>query len=423
MRIACLLGPLLALGLAVTAAAAPPPPDTVATLKLFRWSSDADITMINHAIERFKQRYPHVTVQVQYGNPIPWGAYINQFVNMVAAGQAPDIVNMPIEGISTLAGRHLVVDLQPLVDKDPAGQALIKGVDPHLVDGLRWKGTLYFFPNDWNNIVIYYNKTMFKAAGLQPPAPNWTWKDFLADAEKLTHRDASGNVTQYGYFVPGTNFAMEPWLITNATDKLSADLRHSNITNPKVAESLQFLHDLIHKYKVSPAFARDDIGSAAFAAKQVAMFSAGHWVIPELLKAEPGAFDIQYPPQNKVAGTVFGVGGNGITRASKHPALAWEFVKEIAGPQFQDEQAKLMRSIPTLRSAATTPQYEAIPPNGKIYYASAAIAKPVQAPPNFADVEDIFMRHLESYMTDNANLASTISGLNRELSRAMSRLH
>ncbi len=422
MKIAYLFGLLLAVALALPAAAAPPL-DIVATLKILRWSSDADITMTNHAIDRFKHRFPHVDVQVQYGNPVPWGGYINQFVNMVAAGDAPDIVNMPIEGISTLAGKQLMIDLQPLIDQDPSAQALVHGVDPHLIDGLRWKGKLYFFPNDWNNIVIYYNKDMFKAAGLPPPGPDWTWKDFLADAQKLTRRDASGNVTQYGYFVPGSNFAIEPWLITNATDKLSSDLTHSNISDPKIAESLQFLHDLIHTYKVAPAFAHDDIGSAEFAAKQVAMFSAGHWVIPDLLKAEPGAFDIQYPPQNATSGTVFGVGGNGITRASKNPDLAWEFVKEIAGPQFQGEQAKLMRSIPTLRTAATTPQYEAIPSSGKLYYASAAIAKPVQAPPNFAEVENIFMRHVESYMTDNADLASTIAGLDRELSRSMSRVH
>ena len=423
MKRSDLLACLFALCLACRAVAAPPPASTVATLNVFRWSSDADIVLINHAIQRFNQRYPHVTVKVQYGNPVPWGAYINQFVNMVDAGQAPDVVNMPIEGISTLVGKNMMRDLQPMIDNDPHARELVQGTDPHLIDGLRFKGKLCFFPNDWNNIVIYYNTDMFKAAGLQPPAQDWTWKDFLDDAEKLTRRDSSGHVTQYGYFVPGSNFALEPWLITNATDKLTADELHSNITDPKVRESLTFVHDLISKYKVSPAFTLNDVGSAAFTAKQVAMFSAGHWVVADLQKVLLGHYDIQYPPRNRTPGTVFGVGGNGITAASKQPALAWEFVKEIAGPAFQDEQATLMRSIPTLRSAGTAPGYIAIPANGKIYYESAAIAKPVQAPPNFAQVEDISMRHIDSYMTNNADLDSTISSLNRELTRAMSRVH
>lgn len=409
--------------LGVRALAAPPPVSTVATLNVFRWSSSADIVLINHAIQRFAKRYPDVTVKVQYGNPVPWGAYINQFVNSVEAGQAPDVVNMPIEGISTLVRGNLVRDLKPFIDADPEGQQLVRGTDPHLIEGLSYKGKLCFFPDDWNNIVVYYNTDMFKAAGLAPPAASWTWQDFLHDAEKLTRRDGSEHATQYGYFVPGTNFGLEPWLITNATDKLTPDQLHSNIKDPKISESLRFVHDLISKYKVSPAFTLNDVGSAAFGAKQVAMFSAGHWVMSDLQKVLAGHFDVQYPPRNRVSGTVFGVGGNGITTASKHPGLAWEFIKEIAGADYQDEQATLMQAIPTLRSAATAPDYVKLPANGAIFYDSARIAKPVQAPPNFAQVESISMRHIDSYMTGNADLDDTIAGLDRELTRAMSRLH
>ncbi len=59
-------------------------------------------------------------------------------------------------------------------------------------------GKLYFFPTNWNNVVVFYNKDLFDAAGIPYPKKSWTWSEFLDAAQKLTKRDASGQVTQYG---------------------------------------------------------------------------------------------------------------------------------------------------------------------------------------------------------------------------------
>jgi multiple sugar transport system substrate-binding protein len=95
----------------------------------------------------------------------------------------------------------------------------------------------------------------------------------------------------------------------------------------------------------------------------------------------------------------------------------------MTGPEYQQELAGSLRSIPSSRSVATTPEYLAFPDNAQIFYGSAATALPVPAPPNFAQVEEIFMRQVGSYLTDNQDLETTIAELNRELDRAMARAY
>jgi multiple sugar transport system substrate-binding protein len=60
-----------------------------------------------------------------------------------------------------------------------------------LADGKR-----YMMPFNKSNVVLYYNKDMFKAAGItHAPA---TWQEFADDCAKLTKTDAKGDQTQWG---------------------------------------------------------------------------------------------------------------------------------------------------------------------------------------------------------------------------------
>ncbi len=49
--------------------------------------------------------------------------------------------------------------------------------------------------------LLYYNKTMFDAAGLDYPTPEWTFQDVLDAAAKLTtDTNGDGQPDQWGYF-------------------------------------------------------------------------------------------------------------------------------------------------------------------------------------------------------------------------------
>ena len=62
---------------------------------------------------------------------------------------------------------------------------------PEATDPFRWRGELMCIPQNISSLVVYYNKDLFDAAGLDHPAEDWTWDDFLATAKALT-RDLDG---------------------------------------------------------------------------------------------------------------------------------------------------------------------------------------------------------------------------------------
>jgi multiple sugar transport system substrate-binding protein len=130
---------------------------------------------------------------------------------------------------------------------------------------------------------------------------------------------------------------------------------------------------------------------------------------------------VQTMPVKLKKTTVFGVGGLGITRSSRNPELAWELIKELTGPVAQKMYADTGRNIPALRSAAADAGFLKFPGNARLFYASAASAIPIASPSNFSEVEDIFMRNVDLYLTDNAKLDEMLARLDAELTRAMRR--
>lgn len=397
-------------------------PDIRATLNVFRPASDADIVLMKRATARFNQQFPNVEVKTQFVNTNPWGEYINQFMNAVSSGEPVDIVSMATEGVATLVSHKLVRDLSDLLSRDPAAKELLDDVEPNLLNALKFQSTLSFLPTEWNTVLVVYNTDMFKEAGLEPPQPGWKWQDLLAAAQKLTKRDASGQIAQYGYVVPGGQFALSTWFQTNDTDRLSPDGHASNVRDPKFRETLLFLHGLIHEHRVAPTFKRNDFGYSAFAAQQAAMISSTHPVVRILKEAKMTNVDVQNVPFNRKQVNICGVLGLAMASSSKQPELAWELMKMLMDREIEAEIAANMRSIPSRRSAAELPVWTAFPAHAELFYGAAARAQPLLAPPNFAQVEDIMMRYIEGYLTDNLSLDATLEGMDQDLSRAMSRV-
>ena len=198
----------------------------------------------------------------------------------------------------------------------------------------------------------------------------------------MTKRDAAGNVLQYGYEVPNQNFFVQPWFLTNGTSPLNADWTASNMLDPKVSETLQFLHNLIHVDKVSPIPGKDTMDNQ-FAAGQLAMINRGHWIIENAKRAKLD-MDVANVPSKVNGNTVIGFGGYGVSKTSKYPDLAKELVGALTSEETQKEEGELGGGVPGRKSAAETPAFLAYPPSAYLYYQSLPHAVPVPSPLEFS---------------------------------------
>ncbi len=373
-----------------------PEASATGTLTISNWGDPKDQAVYTAAADRFKARYANVTVQDNFTPIVNWTDYVNKLVTQVAAGKPPDIINIAIEGIQLGLSKQLFRPLDDYVKNDPAAAKLIADVDKRLLDGLSDQGKLYFLPNTWNTMLIYYNTKMFQAAGLDRPGDDWTWDDFLAAATKLT--TGSGGSKVYGFAIPYFNFGITPWFYSNGTSQLNADGTKSNMTDPKMVEAVTFVRDLVTEHGVAPQPKGAD-PYQLFPAGKVAMTGAGHWVVGDFAKAGFKDYDVVAWPQKTQKSSVYGISGFGIYPGSKSTDLAWEYIKELASEQSQRDWVKVGAANPSLKSVAQSPEFLKFPEHANEYYDAIEYAKPVAAPTVFNVLEPSFLRAMDSIMS------------------------
>jgi multiple sugar transport system substrate-binding protein len=391
--------------------------DAPTNIRLMAFGGAAQLKAVTNAVARFNQKYPNAKVEIAI-DPISngWGDYVTRVLSQFNANNAYDVYGTAIETFRTFETRNLFIPLDDYIAK----HASYSDFDPALFKYASYKGKTYFVPIGWNNIMINYNQKLFKAAGVDFPKAGWNWDDFREIAKKLTVRDAAGNVTQFGYEVPNQFFFVQPWFFSNGTSVLNDDWTASNMLDPKVSESLQFLYNLIHVDKVSPIPGKEMMDNQ-FNAGQVAMISRGHWIVQNAVAAKL-EMDIAIPPTKVNDYTVIGFGGYAVSKTSKNPDLAKELVGELTSFETQKEEGEAGGGVPGRKSAAETAAFLAFPPSAALYYQTLPHTLPVPSPANFQEVEKIIIRNYIAMMSGEISIPDGVKRADQELNESFKRL-
>lgn len=387
------------------------------TIRVQAFGGDAELAGITSAVGRFNEKYPNVTVDVSI-DPISggWGDYVTKVLQQFNSGQAADVYGTAIETFQAFSSRDLWLPLNDFV----AANSGFSDFAPSLFEQGSYKGNINYIPIGWNNIMINYNRDLFDQAGVAYPKRGWTWDEFREVAKALTVKDASGTVTQFGYEVPSQNFFVQPWFFSNGTGVLNADWTASNMLDPKVAETLQYLYDLIHVDGVSPIPGADTMDNQ-FMAGQVAMINRGQWIV-QSAKANNVNMDIAVPPMKEKEATVIGFGAYAINKNAADVELAKALVLELTSEETQREQGERGGGVPGRKSAASTEAFLAFPPSAFLYYETLPFTIPVPSPANFQEVESIFIRHYRAMMAGETSIADGCKAADAELNDSFARL-
>ncbi len=268
-------------------------------------------------------------------------------------------------------------------------------------------------------MIIHYNPRMFDEAGLDYPDPEWTWDDFLETAKALTSGEGGDKV--FGFAIPYFNFGLTPWWHTNETATITEDWSDSNLDDPKMLESVQFLHSLVHEHGVSPAVEGTNM-TELFVSRRAAMSAAGRWPFTNYIANDFYDVDITPWPRKRAGTTVFGSGGYAITKSSANPELAIELIKDLTDFQTDLDSVAGGTSLPARESATLNEEFNAFPKSAHYYFESLDDIKPVPSPANFSEVESIFMRNLGLIMANSVSAEEGLALAHEELSEAMADL-
>jgi sn-glycerol 3-phosphate transport system substrate-binding protein len=189
--------------------------------------------------------------------PIYAGTYQETIVKAITANKAgtpPTTAILLSTDMFTLIDEDAIVPFDDLA-ASADDKAWMKSFYPAFMANSQTGGKTWGIPFQRSTIVLYWNKELFKEAGLDSNRPPASWKEMLEDAQKLTRRDAAGNITQYGLQIPSSGFPY--WLFQGLTTPNGVELMNSAGTEtyfdkPAVIEALAFWVDLGRKHKVMP---------------------------------------------------------------------------------------------------------------------------------------------------------------------------
>ncbi len=174
------------------------------TLKLVEVITSPERTETLRAIVKtFENANPGTEVEII---SLPWGPSFEKLATMVAAGDTPDVVEMPDMWLALYANNGWLESLEPYLKTWPHTRELNQRT---LQLGRVIRNTAYMLPYGFYLRALYYNKKMFAAAGIA--APPRTVDEFVAVARRI-----SATPGRYGYCLRGGPGGVNGWMMFGA---------------------------------------------------------------------------------------------------------------------------------------------------------------------------------------------------------------
>ncbi|MCP5367684.1 MAG: extracellular solute-binding protein, partial [Hyphomicrobiales bacterium] len=217
------MGLVLALATATGAAAAEK------TLTLLTWSAPQNEPMFRSWIAEFEAAHPDVKFEWLDKKGSQWAAF---YQTQLAAGTPPDIIDVQGTLWAQYADSKAILDLTPYLAKEPD---VLARYNPQMLDYWKLDGRIYGLPYYVNKTLLYYNKNLFKKAGLSGPPK--TFDDLIDYAAKIaaTSQEATGFLT--------LNFDWMFWTLfrANGIEMFNADMSKAAFNTPEMLAVLKRL--------------------------------------------------------------------------------------------------------------------------------------------------------------------------------------
>lgn len=307
---------------------------TVTVTFLVHWMP-TQVATANKYIAKFEQANPGIKVQIR---AVPFANLLSTLRAQASSPSGPTIAHIYDVWLPELVNDGIVAkapaaQLQDIRSNYPAG--LVSGA-------VTVDNAIYGYPSQINLYMLNYNKKLFADAGISgPPA---TWADLIADAQKLTERDSSGNMTQQGFGLINSwdSGVVHPWLSLVLSD--GGQLLNGTtpqLTSQAAEDTTALYNQLVNELKVtSPAMGTSNASTTGpyldnFANQRTAMIIMANWWASSLKSAMGANYD-------NIGTAPIPVGPHGT--ASRSVSYAWlSVVNAHASPEQQAAAWKFLQ--------------------------------------------------------------------------------
>lgn len=335
-------------------------------LTLSRWDSSASAAMnpfYDELNTLFTEFYPNVTMDLQHGQSP------ENFVAACATGTPPDIWsggwNPERIGIWAYNGCLLQIDDFLAEVKFPKDRFL-----PGCWETVVMNGKTYGIPSGVGMYMLWNNPQHLKEVGAQFPKDT---DELWADADKLTTRDASGNITRLGMRLTTWFWEHLTWIAAFGGRIWDVEKNEPTPDHPGVVAALQDLVAAVKRYGIDNldrwmASVGSQQGVAQpFMSGNLSMVIDGDWYLqqfdqlhPDWKPGEQFAVDAApFAPQSKLQGepaVSLWVWPQMVTAGSKHPRWGFEFLRFIVSRERAIKGAMKTRDLISTKAYLEDPR-------------------------------------------------------------------
>ncbi|MGR3547722.1 MAG: ABC transporter substrate-binding protein [Roseovarius sp.] len=200
--------------------------------------------VVDGIVAKFEEANPDIKVNAIYS-----GNYDDTRVRALSAMASGEPAQLAV--LFSIDAYDLIEQEKIVAFEDIEGvdQGWLDSFYPALMANGRIEGKTWGIPFQRSTIVAYYNKDMFRAAGLDPEAPPATWDEMVSMGKALT-KDGT-----YGLMIPSTGYPywmFQALAIQNGKELMSSDGLETYFDDPAVVETLEFWKSLSTEHGIMP---------------------------------------------------------------------------------------------------------------------------------------------------------------------------
>ena len=202
--------------------------------------------VVDSIVADFEAENPDIKVNAIYS-----GNYDDTRVRALSALKSGDPAQLAVMfsiDAYDLIEQDLILPFNDLVSGSD-GANWLNSFYPALMANGNIEGKTWGIPFQRSTIVAYYNKDMFRAAGLDPESPPTSWDELISMGKALTKDGA------YGIMIPSTGYPywmFQALAIQNGKEVMSNDGLTTYFDDPTVVETLEFWKSLSSEHGVMP---------------------------------------------------------------------------------------------------------------------------------------------------------------------------
>ncbi|MET7306587.1 extracellular solute-binding protein [Streptomyces sp. NPDC005134] len=293
--------------------------------------------------EDFEKQHPKV--DVKYVN-VPFGEAQNKFKNAAQSGSgAPDVIR------SEVAWTPEFADLGYLAPLD--GTPALQKADDFLKQAAastKYNGKTYAVPQVIDSMGIFYNKKIFKEAGVEVPT--------TVDQLKTVSKKIKEKTGKTGLYLRGDDaYWFLSFLYGEGGDLVDASTKSVTVDNPEGVKAMKVVKDLVDSgaAKTDATDGWENMQSS-FKDGKVAMIINGPWAVADTYagtefkdKANLGVAPV--PAGSAAQGAPQGGHNLAVYAGSKNLDASYAFVDYMTSTKTQAQVTKELNLLPTRTSA------------------------------------------------------------------------